>query len=66
MRGKMHAFEQKLRVLPDDADAQLLDATAGPAQTEFLEGLQKFITWIGDFHQRLERAKPELRLLINR
>jgi hypothetical protein len=66
MRGDMHAFEQRLRVLPDDADAQLLDATAGAAQTKFLDGIQKFMSWIGGFHQGLERAKPELRLLINR
>jgi hypothetical protein len=65
MRGDMHAFEAKLDVLPDDASAQLIDATAGNAKTAFANSLAKFHEWVRDFHQRPEFAKPELRFLIN-
>jgi hypothetical protein len=65
-RGFMHAFEAKLQVLPEDAPQVAIDAIVGPSYSAYLGAVDGYRGELAAFHQRLENAKPELRLLANR
>jgi len=66
MRGDLHALQNKLKILPSGASDELIGATSNSERQKFLDGLGAFRRMIGDFHQRLDFMKPELRFLSER